>query len=257
MTAAVALLLDAPLQSWGDTSGFPDVRSTGRMPSLSAVTGMIASALGHDRSDDLDDGLLYADIWSRADRPGSRLRDYHTVGGGKGRGVPRSKDGKQSPHAMLTNRYYLSDAAFVSVWRPGPGLCPERVGAALANPARALYLGRRSCPPASDRVFLGMVNGDPAAFLRELPLLRDPDKSAKTVTVNHQSPGGDGVAATSGQIVSSVHDIASTFHPSKRRGAYRERQISTCTVQHTAEQCAGRGDAGLDAMLEHIDRRQT
>ena len=263
MTAAersVALLLDGPLQSWGCNGRVPALRSTEMMPTLSGVTGLVANALGMERGV-LDDGLLGADIWSRADRPGRRMMDFHTVGGAPGEGVPKTNTGVQSGNAILSNRWYLEDAAFTVVWQPGPGLDPETVAEAMENPARALFLGRRSCPPASDRVLLGLVDGDPEKFLEDLPLLRDPGWRAETVTAVHQSPAGKPAPGNGGCdkhaengtcSVSAIHDVATTFHPAQRRGTYRERRVCLRSVKHP--ECAGRGDEGLDAILDHMAR---
>lgn len=263
MTAAkrsVALLLDGPLQSWGCNGRVPAHRSTEMMPTLSGVTGLVANALGLERGD-LDDGLLGSEIWSRADRPGRRMMDFHTVGGAPGEGVPKTNTGTQSGNAILSNRWYLEDAAFTVVWQPGSRLDPETVAEALENPARALFLGRRSCPPASERVLLGLVDGDPEKFLEDLPLLRDPDRQAGMVTAVHQSPAGktglrdggcDKHAENGGCSVSATHDVAATFHSAQRRGTYRERRVCLRSVEHP--ECVGRGDDGLDAILDYMAR---
>jgi CRISPR system Cascade subunit CasD len=44
----LALLLDAPLQSWGFASRFQR-RTTGLHPTKSAITGLLAAALGVDK----------------------------------------------------------------------------------------------------------------------------------------------------------------------------------------------------------------
>ncbi|WP_328760532.1 type I-E CRISPR-associated protein Cas5/CasD [Streptomyces sp. NBC_00271] len=80
MTFTLLARLAAPLQSWGAVSRFSH-RDTHTRPTKSAVIGMCAAALGHDRTTSL--GPL-ADIRFavRADRPGTPVRDYHTVGAG-------------------------------------------------------------------------------------------------------------------------------------------------------------------------------
>lgn len=80
MTFTLLARLAAPLQSWGAVSRFSH-RDTHSRPTKSAVIGMCAAALGHDRTELL--GPL-ADIRFavRADRPGTPVRDYHTVGAG-------------------------------------------------------------------------------------------------------------------------------------------------------------------------------
>ncbi|MFJ1756208.1 type I-E CRISPR-associated protein Cas5/CasD [Kitasatospora sp. NPDC088134] len=195
--------LAGPLQSWGLRGRFA-LRDTHTRPTKSGVVGLCAAALGLDRDDPLD-GLAGALFGVRADRPGTLVRDYHTVGGGgyplrprdlitdhrraaafehlepAGRpgtfgrqreggwyGAPKliAADpgtgaltaGKVARHAMLSERWYLSDAAFlVGLESPDRALL-DRVGHALEHPRRLLWLGRKSCPPSGD-LALGVLPG--------------------------------------------------------------------------------------------------
>ncbi len=72
------LRLEGPLQSWGVGSNWV-VRETASEPSRSGVIGLLCCALGRRRSEPLDD-LTDLSMGVRVDRPGVRLRDYHTVG---------------------------------------------------------------------------------------------------------------------------------------------------------------------------------
>ncbi|MDT0266721.1 type I-E CRISPR-associated protein Cas5/CasD [Streptomyces sp. DSM 44915] len=61
-------------------------------------------------------------------------------------------------NAMITERWYLADAAFlVGLQHTEPALL-ERVGHALEHPRRLLWLGRKSCPPTG-QLTLGVVPG--------------------------------------------------------------------------------------------------
>lgn len=73
--------LAGPLQSWGLQSHFAH-RDTALHPTKSGVLGMCAAALGMDRSDQLGP-LSEVRFGVRADRPGTPMSDYHTVGGGR------------------------------------------------------------------------------------------------------------------------------------------------------------------------------
>ncbi|MFF4557722.1 type I-E CRISPR-associated protein Cas5/CasD [Streptomyces sp. NPDC001422] len=75
------LRLAGPLQSWGLTSRFGR-RDTHSRPTKSGVIGLCAAALGLHREEPLGE-LAEVLFGVRADRPGTPLRDYHTVGGGK------------------------------------------------------------------------------------------------------------------------------------------------------------------------------
>ena len=94
-TAALGLVLDAPLQAWGTASRFQR-RGTGTHPSKSALLGLLAAALGvdkHARDEEARLAPLRAlrlttcrvPRLAAGDGPGGlvgRLADYHTVGGG-------------------------------------------------------------------------------------------------------------------------------------------------------------------------------
>ncbi|MFJ8434761.1 type I-E CRISPR-associated protein Cas5/CasD [Kitasatospora sp. NPDC094019] len=202
------LRLAGPLQSWGVKGRFAQ-RDTHTRPTKSGVIGLCAAALGLDRSDPLDElrPLLFG---VRADRPGTPVRDYHTVGGGRYPIRPRDlvtdhrraaaveklgEQGEQdsaapgsfgshalaswygapkriaadprsgalvagevSRHAMITERWYLADAAFLVGLQYADRALLERIAHALEHPRRLLWLGRKSCPPSGD-VFVGIAPG--------------------------------------------------------------------------------------------------
>ncbi|GHF15188.1 hypothetical protein GCM10014715_83130 [Streptomyces spiralis] len=197
--------LAGPLQSWGLTGRFAR-RDTHTRPTKSGVIGLCAAALGLAREEPLGE-LAEVRFGVRADRPGTPLRDYHTVGGGTyplrprdlltdhqraakavtasapegtepgpfGRGEleawygspkyvtadPTSGalvSGEVRRHALITERWYLADAAFlVGLEHPDAALL-ERIANALEHPKRLLWLGRKACPPSGD-LALGVVPG--------------------------------------------------------------------------------------------------
>ncbi|MEW1722314.1 type I-E CRISPR-associated protein Cas5/CasD [Streptomyces sp. NPDC093109] len=220
--------LAGPLQSWGVASRFAH-RDTHSRPTKSGVIGLCAAALGLDRDEPLGE-LAMALFGVRADRPGTPLRDYHTVGGGTyplrprdlatdhrraaavaaetdtgtdgaastatpaapepspfGRqaleawyGAPKKiaadpvsgalVSGEVRRHAMLTERWYLADAAFlVGLQHPDRALL-ERVAHALEYPKRLLWLGRKSCPP-SGQLAVGIEQGTLEEAFGSKPLL--------------------------------------------------------------------------------------
>lgn len=71
------LRLAGPLQAWGYDSKF-ETRRTGREPTKSGVTGLLAAALGRKRDEAIDD-LLALHFGVRVDKEGELLHDYHTV----------------------------------------------------------------------------------------------------------------------------------------------------------------------------------
>ncbi len=173
-TATLALLLDAPLQSWGDSSRF-NHRGTAAFPSKSGVIGLIAAALGIDKHA-ADEADLIAALsalrfhvarlpritsWGQA-RPSLQLRDYHTVGANYDRNdgwesgmILRNAEGKlksvagnpQQSHTEITERDYLLDSRFAVILE-GEASILHAIEAALKNPVWGVWLGRKSCPPA-------------------------------------------------------------------------------------------------------------
>ena len=77
----------------------------------------------------------------RVDRPGRAMRDLHTVGAGTFRGRPHGMWGLKDK-TVVTQRYYLVDAAFtVALAHDDQGLV-EQIARALSDPVWPLFLGR-------------------------------------------------------------------------------------------------------------------
>ena len=241
------LRLAGPLQSWGDHSTF-SIRDTAAFPTRSALTGLIAAALGRRRGDPLDDltGLTFT---IRADRPGTMMYDFHTVGGGlPAVATVPTAEGKRRSQATATivsRRYYLSDAVFVAAVTGHPHLIAQ-IRHALTHPVWAPYLGRRACPP--EQPFLLTPPGDPVAALHDLPLNRRAPRGEDTVAVDfltEQPPNDTGAAARV-----TVNDVPVDSHPHRRR--FRTRQVYVTTRAMPATLCAGTGIEYLDALTSHL-----
>ncbi|MFB6601005.1 type I-E CRISPR-associated protein Cas5/CasD [Streptomyces noursei] len=194
--------LAGPVQSWGINGRFTR-RDTHSRPTKSGVIGLCAAALGLPREEPLGE-LADMRFGVRADRPGTPLRDYHTVGGGtyplRPRDlitdhqraakattgplpIPPSGDapevtpfggaeleawygspkyvaadptsgalvsGEVRRHSLITERWYLADAAFLVGLEHHDRALLERVAHALEHPKRLLWLGRKACPPSGD-----------------------------------------------------------------------------------------------------------
>lgn len=155
--AVLLLRLAGPLQSWGDSSRFT-VRSTRREPTKSGVIGLVASALGRCRGEDVSD-LANLEFGVRVDQPGQLVRDFQTE---------RSLDGRTV--MPLSQRYYLADAAFL-VALGGDGVRLQAAQEAIRRPHWPLYLGRRSCPPDFPLLVEKDLQryGDVRVALREAP----------------------------------------------------------------------------------------
>lgn len=254
------LRLAAPLQSWGEISEFNE-RDTAPFPTRSGVIGLLAAALGRKRGDDISD-LATLSLTVRADRPGTILRDLHTVGGG----LPASRtvttaEGKKRSGAtatLLSHRYYLTDAAFTAAITAEAALLEDWADA-LRNPHWPPYLGRRSCPPEGP-LLLGLVD-EPLKHLVDLPIARrKPTSDAATVDIvfhgdqpldrlgEHPQHGDNSGHTPAGEVT----DDPLTFHP--RRRAYRARPRYQRTLTLPGNRCKGLGTTYLTALADHLDQ---
>lgn len=123
-----------PMQSWGTRSRFQE-RDTEREPTKSGIVGMLCAALGRDRSEPVDD-LAALLMGVRVDRGGKLVKDFQTA-----QNVAVASG--SSPQDLLSNRYYLSDAAFL-VGLEGPIAFLQELHVALRKPVWPLFLGRKS-----------------------------------------------------------------------------------------------------------------
>jgi len=136
--------LIGPLQSWGIQSHYT-VRDSAMEPSKSGVIGLLCAALVRPRDAALDD-LAALRMGVRVDREGELLRDYHIAQD------VLNVDGKTTRSSVVTNRYYLADAAFL-VGLEGERQLLKALYSALQRPVWAIYLGRKAFTPSAP-VFL-------------------------------------------------------------------------------------------------------
>lgn len=163
------LVLEGPLLAFGgeavDALGVVE-----DFPAASMLTGLLANALGLQRHHRaalarLQERLHYA---ARIDREGHRLTDFQTAQLGKDdqgwttHGAPEGRAGATygSPH--IRRRDYDADKRVVVALRlddadEAPTLAD--LAAALDEPARPLFLGRKPCLPSS-RICAGIVEGE-------------------------------------------------------------------------------------------------
>jgi CRISPR system Cascade subunit CasD len=132
--SVLVLQLAGPLQSWGAAARFAR-RTTEAAPTKSGVIGLLASAQGRERTEDLAD-LAALRFGVRVDQAGVRIRDYQTA---------QHFDTEES--MPVSERFYLADAVFVAAVE-GEDALIERLHQALLKPVFLPYLGRRSCPPS-------------------------------------------------------------------------------------------------------------
>jgi CRISPR system Cascade subunit CasD len=151
MANTLFLRLEGPMQSWGERARW-SVRDTAPEPTKSGVIGLLGCALGIKSDEELRSLSRAVRMGVRCDKPGTRLVDYHTVGGGYEVPMLLTAEGKSKissggPHTEQTWRHYLCDASFLVAVQGSPGLIAHLVEA-VRSPHWVIYLGRKSCPPA-------------------------------------------------------------------------------------------------------------
>lgn len=200
------LRLAGPMQGWGDSSRFTR-RETRPEPTKSGVLGLLAAADGRRRSDSVED-LARLRFGVRVDQVGRLEVDFQTA--------QRWTTGERMP---LSRRYYLADAVFVAAVEGDTELIAGLADAVRA-PAFPLYLGRRSCPPASP-VLVGVVEDDLESALRrhewEASTWYRRSKPQKVVLrlVLDAMPGAEGDRQT-------VRDVPLSYDPERRDYGWRD-----------------------------------
>ncbi|MDT0300834.1 type I-E CRISPR-associated protein Cas5/CasD [Streptomonospora wellingtoniae] len=265
-TPALLLSLSGPLQSWGERSHF-NRRDTARQPTRSGLLGLLSAALGRPRTDGIDD-LARLSVTVRTDRPGTLLRDLHTVGGGlpKAETVTTAKGDKRDDPAatLLSERYYLADAAFTAALSAEADDADliDSCARALRAPVWPPYLGRRACPP-SGPLLLGRTHA-PWHHLIHLPLARQgpsgehnggtgPDTRVTLHSdrpLDHLPPADENPAESGGDAIGEANDDPISFHPQQRR--YRARPLYSRTLDRPGQQCAGLGTDYLTALETYL-----
>lgn len=177
------LRFDAPLMSFGgvmvDQNG-----PTDRFPGLSLLAGLFGNALGYhhgdaDKLNALQERIEFAARW---DVEPEALLDYHTVDLGQAkmrepgwttRGEPEHRaggpDARFGTHIRYRH-YWANGVMTVAVTLQGAGEpTSAELARALREPARPLFLGRKTCLPAGP-LFLAEVEApDVLAALRTAP----------------------------------------------------------------------------------------
>lgn len=177
------LRLEGPFQAWGLRARWGE-RDTADAPTKSGLIGLLGCALGLRRDDHalrhLSDALI---LGVRVDLPGTRMRDYHTTGGGrygavthhggsrfntdayaggmlsaevdsKGQIKVKINASTKEPETDVSERHYLADASFLAAFQGEPDLV-ARLASALQDPVWPCFLGRKACVPTApifDRV---------------------------------------------------------------------------------------------------------
>ena len=148
--------LYGPMASWGDTA-VGEQRPSFAHPSKSAVTGLVAGALGIRRGEEEKQQALFDNLGLalRVEAQGVPLVDYHTaqVPGRDAKTLHTCRAEELAApklNTILSSRQYRLDALYSTcLWLNGPaaGFTLAQIAEALQNPVFTPYLGRKSCPP--------------------------------------------------------------------------------------------------------------
>lgn len=231
-TAHLALLLDAPLQSWGFESRFQR-RTTGLHPTKSGVIGLICAAMGLGKDSPEERETLpklaalkmisiaiqreQVNRWTgeKSELAVRRLEDFHTVLN------TRRASGKMNDDPVVTRRQYLLDARF-GVILTGNRLLLQRMATALADPVWGVWFGRKSCIPA-EPICRGLFA---SAAEAEKTLIGDAPLESFT-TVTEAESFTEGTDSLNDQPVSFGDSTSSG--PDKRQFAVRRIRVQPGT----------------------------
>ena len=146
----------APLSAWGDHGARTTLRGSWSRPTRTATLGIVAAALGIERS--AHESHLALHQWLgfavRVDATGGSMMDYHTFHAGIGNHVQFARtrrDEVAGPiKTSITYREYRTDGLHtVALWaKEGSPWSLKEIREAILRPQWMLYLGRRACVPA-------------------------------------------------------------------------------------------------------------
>jgi CRISPR system Cascade subunit CasD len=203
----LVLKLNAPLASFGGEA--VDARGVTRdFPAASALTGLLANALGTDRSDRTALDTLQSRLIFAARRDAEfvlgRMTDFQTAQLGAAdhgwttHGTAEGRAGGaatyQSPH--IRTRDYHADTRMIVVLRMNPAGEPPTIddlAAAVDRPCRPLFIGRKPCLP-SGYLNAGFVEADDA--LGALLAVPGPGGPQRALWPEGEGSGGHPVTLT-------------------------------------------------------------
>ena len=204
--------LESPLSAYGremvDAYGF-----TGRFPTASMLTGLLGNALGYERTEgrllqDLQDRMVFAARLDRESPHGLPITDYQTAvlymdekqwstsGEMEGRAESETyvaaRPGERRKLTWPRWREYHTDARVTVALRLEPDSAQpnlDALAAALDEPARPLFIGRKNCLPT--RMIMGGFSEGANALLALLARPLDPEDQ-DTMGENGWGPATDG-----------------------------------------------------------------
>ncbi|MFF7504118.1 type I-E CRISPR-associated protein Cas5/CasD [Streptomyces lavendulae] len=127
--------------------------------------------------------------------------------------------------ALITERWYLADAAFLVALEHDDKRLLEKIAQALEHPRRLLWLGRKSCPP-SGTLACGVHEGAIEEMFATKALLPDAEADARPWAWIQASPGAAAAAP--------INDQPVTFEADERSHTLRWETRTRITIAETA-----------------------
>ena len=198
------LNLESPLMAFGGEmiDAYGVIRP---FPAVSMLTGLFANALGwrrieRERHQELQDRMVFAARIDREPAGGVRMTDFqsaainNTERSWTTRGAPEGRGGGTYQNHLRWRDYYadmrVTVALRLELVEAAPTL--DDLAAALQEPARPLFIGRKPCLPSAP-LFGEFAEGETAlAALLTAPVADDAGQSCRLIW-----PEGEGVGAIS------------------------------------------------------------
>lgn len=193
MTDSVFIRLAGPVQSWGKPAITGNFVKTDKMPTTTALRGLIAGGLGYRRNE-WPDWISDIEFTVREERRPTFVDDFHTIGSredewdfrrrlaiSQGLKAKSAKSVAYKPGVgatVVVRRTYLADAEFiVRITCEGH---TEDIDRAVSDPVFVTYLGRKAFS-ATFPLYLG--TGKPE-LLQRIPNISKDTQLGDSTTVN-------------------------------------------------------------------------
>jgi CRISPR system Cascade subunit CasD len=194
MRQYLVLRLEAPFTAFGGET-IDNCGVIRPFPAKSMITGLLANALGIERQQSellqaLQDGLI---MGSRIDSCGEPVRDFQTAQLSKNdqgwttlyriEGRSGGSASYAAPHLRYRDYWTGLDVSIVIGLTPSAPVNIQTLSNALAEPARPLFLGRKSCIPSGP-----ILDGQIAAKTTLQAILRLPGEGLRFASARLQWP---------------------------------------------------------------------
>ena len=201
------LHLEAPLMAFGGET-IDNLGIIRWFPAMSMLTGLFANALGwrrveRQRHQELQDRIVFAARIDREPASGVRLTDFQSAAITNRdriwttRGVPEGRGGGTYSNWLRYRDYHADMRVTVALRLQPAETAPtlEELAAALQEPKRPLFIGRKPCFPA-EPLYGDFAEGDTAlAALLQTPLPPPPPNDGAVLPESLRAlwPEGEGV----------------------------------------------------------------